>query len=64
MSVRTSDEGEAKDLLTDEMVDDDTCPIQWAVGGEAVALERDDGKIAAYIQRNGGDVPWDLQDEL
>lgn len=65
MAVGASDEGEAKDLLTDEMVDDDTCPIEWAVAGEAVALERDDGKITAYIERHGGRnmLPWDLRNQ-
>jgi hypothetical protein len=64
MSVPSSDEGRAKQLLTDEMVDDDACPVVAMIAGQSVAVEPDDGKIAAYIQRNGGDVPWDLQDEL
>ena len=62
MSVPASDEGRAKDLLTNEMVSDPDCPVQWAVAGRSVVLERDDDKIARYIERYGGSgmLPWDL----
>jgi hypothetical protein len=31
------------------MVDDDACPVVVMIAGESVAVEADDGKIAAYI---------------
>lgn len=65
MSVPSSDEGRAKQLL-DEMVNDDACPVVAMIAGQTVAIEPEEGKIAAYIRRNGGTdmVPWDLMDEL
>ena len=64
-AVSTSDEERARDLITDEMVDDDACPVVWLVKG-TVTLEADKAKIARYIADNlGGDkVPWDLEGEL
>lgn len=63
--IASHDRGRAKALI-ENMANDDASPVIYKVIGEVVMLADDHGKVAAWIQRHGGDdaVPWDLQSEL
>lgn len=62
-AVQSSAEGRAKDLIANEMVDDEQCPVVWGIAGQAVTLQNDEEKVARYILMYGGEeaLPWPLK---
>lgn len=62
-AVPSSAEGRAKELLTEEMVDNDECPVVWGIAGQAVTLRNDREAVARYILVHGGEdaLPWPLK---
>lgn len=65
-AVPSSEEGRARKLLTNKMVQDPDCPVKWVIANQAVVLRKDEEAVAIYIKRHGGEdnVPWDLRDVL
>ncbi|MFY4815012.1 hypothetical protein ACOJIV_20305 [Haloarcula sp. AONF1] len=63
-SVKDSEQGQARQLLKDEMLPKSEGSIQQVGGGARENIQLADiEKATRYVHRNGGDVPWKLKQE-
>lgn len=63
-AVRDSEQGQARQLLKDEMLPKSEGSIQQVGGGARENVQLADIEEATrYVHRNGGDVPWRLKQE-
>ena len=64
-AVRDSDQGQARQLLKDEMLPKSEGSIQQVGGGARENVQLGDIKQAVrYLYENGGEVPWTFRDEI
>lgn len=64
-SVRDSEQGEARELLRDEMLPNAEASIQQVGGGARENVQLGSVKDAVrYLYENDGEVPWTFRDEI